>query len=216
MALQNKAPFIIGITGGSGSGKTVFLNSFLNHFADDEICLVSQDDYCVPVGDLSAEENKLYNFDLPCAIDGEQFTRDVYKLLSGESVYKKEYTFNNPGAVPKLLTIKPSPIIIIEGLFILYFEKISKLPHIKIFIESDHEIALQRRIKRDMIERGYSEEDVLYKWHNHVIPAYNEFLLPHKTSCNKLIINNSDVKEGLIAAAEEISLELRVLLGMAN
>ncbi|RZL31259.1 MAG: uridine kinase, partial [Pedobacter sp.] len=108
----NKKPFIIGIAGGSGSGKTFFLNCFLHHFKQDEVTLVSQDDYYIPAGEMTQEENKLYNFDLPSTIDSEQFLRDIKQLLAGEVVYKKEYNFNNPLAVVKILEIKSAPIII--------------------------------------------------------------------------------------------------------
>ena len=106
---------MIGIAGGSGSGKTFFLNCFLNHFTTGKVCLVSQDDYYIPVGEMSAEENRLYNFDLPSTIDDNLFLSDINKLLNGETVFKKEYTFNNPNATPKLLEIKSAPIIIVEG-----------------------------------------------------------------------------------------------------
>src|ERR1700712_3395699 len=117
-------PYVIGIAGGSGSGKTFFLKCFLEHFTSNEVCLVSQDDYYIPVAhNMTAEENKLYNFDLPATIEHHQFKEDISKLLKGDTVHKKEYTFNNPSLVPKTLEIKPAPIIIVEGLFILYFRE---------------------------------------------------------------------------------------------
>src|ERR1700733_184172 len=120
-------PFIIGIAGGSGSGKTFFLKCFLEHFTDDEVCLVSQDDYYIPVAhNLTKEENKFYNFDLPSAIDHEHFREDISKLLEWQTIYKKEYTFNNLELVPRLLEIKPAPILIVEGLFILHFREIAQ------------------------------------------------------------------------------------------
>ncbi len=202
-------PFVIGIAGGSGSGKTFFLKCFLNHFSPEEVCLVSQDDYYIPVGEMSQEENKLYNFDLPTTINSAQFISDIEKLLKGDVVYKKEYTFNNPDAVPKMLEIKPAPILIIEGLFILHFKEISNLMDMKIFMDTDDHIALQRRLKRDLTERGYSHEDVTYKWINHVAPAYNQFLVPYKPDCHKVISNNTQVADDILAATEEISKELR-------
>ena len=207
--MSNK-PFVIGIAGGSGSGKTFFLNCFLNHFTTGKVCLVSQDDYYIPVGEMSAEENRLYNFDLPSTIDDNLFLSDINKLLNGETVFKKEYTFNNPNATPKLLEIKSAPIIIVEGLFILHFKKIAAQLDLKIFIDTEEEIALKRRLKRDLLERGYSEEDILYKWFNHVMPAYNEYLLPYKTDCHKIISNNTHVAEDIMKVTEEISEELRV------
>jgi uridine kinase len=206
-------PFIIGIAGGSGSGKTFFLKCFLEHFISEEVCLVSQDDYYIPVADnMTPEENKLYNFDLPHTIDKDHFMADIDKLMHGESFAKKEYTFGNPNAIPKMLTIKPAPIIIVEGLFIMHFREIADVLDMKIFIDVEEDIALQRRLKRDLIERGYSHDDVMYKWINHVVPAYKEFLLPYKDECQKVIVNNTHVADDIIKVTDEISKELRQLL----
>jgi len=207
--MNNNKPVIIGIAGGSGSGKTFFLNSFLHHFKHDEVTLVSQDDYYIPAGEMTQEENKLYNFDLPSTIDDVQFLIDIKKLISGEAVYKKEYNFNNPLAVVKILEIKPAPILIVEGLFILHFKEISDLLDLRIFIEADEQVALMRRIKRDGMERGYPEEDVLYKWENHVVPAYREYLLPYREHCEKIVINNKDIPDEIIRVTAEISAELK-------
>src|ERR1700712_1382583 len=203
-------PFIIGIAGGSGSGKTFFLKCFLEHFKADEVCLVSQDDYYIPVADnMTPLENKLYNFDLPHTIDKDHFMADIDKLMHGESFTKKEYTFGNPNATPKMLEIKPAPIIIVEGLFILHFKEIADVLDMKIFIDVEEDIALQRRLKRDLIERGYSNDDVMYKWINHVVPAYEEYLLPYREECDKVIYNNSNEAAEIIRVTEEISRELK-------
>ena len=205
-----KRPFIIGIAGGSGSGKTFFLKCFLEHFTPDEVCLVSQDDYYNPVAhNMTKEENKLYNFDLPETIDNQQFIADINKLINNETVYKKEYTFNNPNAVPQLMEFKPAPILIIEGLFIFYFKEIAEKLDLKIFMEADEEIALQRRLKRDLHERGYSHDDAMYKWVNHVVPAYNKYLLPYKDECHQIIVNNTHVADEIIFVTDTISKELR-------
>jgi len=203
-------PYILGIAGGSGSGKTFFLKCFLEHFAADEVCLVSQDDYYFPVGhNMTKEENRLYNFDLPSTIDHDHFEEDIENLIKWKTITKKEYTFNNADAVPRMLEIKPAPILIVEGLFILHFKKISETLDLKIFIEADDDIALQRRLKRDLIERGYSHDDVMYKWINHVVPAYKEYLLPYKDECDRVIVNNSHKAEDIICVTEEISKDLR-------
>jgi uridine kinase len=79
----------------------------------------------------------------------------------------------------------------------------------KIFIDTEEEVALKRRLKRDLIERGYSEDDILYKWHNHVVPSYREYLLPYRNECSKVITNNSHVAEDIICITEEISRDLK-------
>jgi uridine kinase len=203
-------PFIIGIAGGSGSGKTFFLNCFLEHFKPEEVSLVSQDDYYIPVAhNMTPEENKLYNFDLPRTIDHEHFMNDINELINGGHIFKTEYTFNNPNATPKILEIKSAPILIVEGLFILHFRDIAEVLDLKIFIDAEEEIALKRRLNRDLIERGYSNDDVMYKWINHVVPAYNEYLLPYKSECHKVITNNTHIADDIICITEEISHELR-------
>lgn len=211
--MNKNKPYIIGIAGGSGSGKTFFLNCFLHHFKNDEVTLVSQDDYYIPAGEMTQEENKLYNFDLPSTIDDDQFLHDIKQLVKGEVVYKKEYNFNNPLAVVKILEINPAPIIIVEGLFILHFKEIAKLLDYKIFIEADEQVALARRIRRDGMERGYPEDDVLYKWEHHVVPAYKEFLLPYKNECNQVVENNFDTPEDIIAITDRISADFKLQLG---
>jgi uridine kinase len=200
----------VGIAGGSGSGKTFFLNRFLDHFTSNEVCLVSQDDYYFSVGHtMTAEEIKLYNFDIPETIDREHFYSDITKLINKETIFKKEYTFNNPDAVPKILEKRPAPIMIVEGLFIFHFKEIAELLDLRIFIEADEDVALLRRLRRDLEERGYSNEDVIYRWENHVMPAYKEFLLPYRNECEQVIVNNTDVADEIIKITEKISKELR-------
>lgn len=206
----SRRPFVLGITGGSGSGKTFFLNCFLNHFQKDEVCLLSQDNYYHRLDHVRRpEENKLYNFDEPDTINDDLFFNDILKLTCGKTVVQEEYTFNNPNAIPRILTIQPAPLIMIEGLFILHFKRIATLIDYKIFIETNDEIALRRRIKRDLIERGYPEADVLYKWNNHVRPAYRTYLIPHRSDCNEIISNNTDVADDIIMISAEISTRLR-------
>ncbi|WP_442796003.1 uridine kinase family protein [Pelobium manganitolerans] len=207
--MSNKKPYVIGVAGGSGSGKTFFLNAFLNHFTPAEVCLVSQDDYYIPQGPMTPEENRLHNFDLPTCFEVEQFEQDVFDLLSYKTVRKQEYTFNNPKAQAKLLTIQPAPILILEGLFIYHFKKINEIFDYRIFIDATAEIALERRLKRDLVERGYSHEDVMYKWENHVMPAFNQFLMPHRKQCDVIIDNNSNELANILSVTENISADLR-------
>lgn len=207
--MMNAAPYVIGIAGSSGSGKTFFLNCFLPHFSPCEITLISQDDYYIPVDTQTKEENKLYNFDLPTTIDRKAFYMDIEALLDGKAIHKEQYTFNNPSITPKRLIFHPAPILIVEGLFIFYYEEINSLLNKKIFISSDEKVALQRRLQRDRIERGYDKEDVIYKWKNHVMPAYREYLLPYRDQCDLVIDNNSNDPKHIMSQAQLISASLR-------
>lgn len=202
-------PYVIGIAGSSGSGKTFFLKSFLNHFGSSDITLISQDDYYIPANTKTQEENRLYNFDLPTAIDRQAFYKDIKDLFDGKTINKEEYTFNNPNIKPKVLEIKPAPILIVEGLFIFHYEEVNELLDYRIFLDANEDVALERRLKRDLLERGYDHDDVMYKWINHVVPSYNTYLLPYREQTDKVIINNTDDPEIINSATELISQEVR-------
>ena len=202
-------PYVIGIAGSSGSGKTFFLKSFLNHFRPDQVTLISQDDYYIPANTKTREENRLYNFDVPTSINRESFYHDIKALFEGKTVYKEEYTFNNPNIKPKMLEILPAPILIVEGLFIFHYTEVNELLDYRIFLDAEESIALERRLRRDLIERGYDQDDVMYKWTNHVVPSYNEYLVPHKKECDLVIINNTDDPQLMDDATKSISENLK-------
>ena len=202
-------PYVIGIAGSSGSGKTFFLKSFLNHFLPEQVTLISQDDYYIPANTKTQEENRLYSFDLPTAINRKDFYHDIKQLFDGKTVFKEEYTFNNPALKPKILEIKPAPILIVEGLFIFHYEEVNELLDFRIFLDAEESVALERRLRRDLIERGYDHDDVMYKWENHVVPSYQQYLLPYKPEVDLVIINNTDDPKIIDDATHSISTDLK-------
>ncbi len=185
-------PFTMGITGGSGSGKTFFLRELAARFQPNEVCFISQDNYYRPRDQQPTDENGVKNFDLPTAIDRAAFQQDFLKLKSGQGVLKKEYTFNNPAAESRMLELKTAPVIVVEGLFIQYFEEIEKELDLKLFIEATDDVKLERRIKRDQVERGYDKEDVLYRYRHHTMPVYETLIEPLKHRADLIIPNNSN------------------------
>ena len=190
-------PYTIGITGGSGSGKTFFLKNLESRFTSDELCLISQDHYYHAREMQQHDERGIKNFDLPESIDYKQFQQDIQTLKRGEILKKKEYTFNNPSVAPKILEFKPAPVIIVEGLFVQYFPDIEKELDLKIFIEAKDHVKLSRRIKRDKEERGYDLQDVLYRYENHVMPVYETLIKPLKHRADIVIPNNSHFNRAL-------------------
>ncbi|MBN8577529.1 MAG: uridine kinase [Cyclobacteriaceae bacterium] len=190
-------PFTIGITGGSGSGKTFFLQGLSACFKPNEICLISQDNYYKPRDQQPIDENGIKNFDLPVSIDREAFRHDLLILKSGQNVIKQEYTFNNPLAETRMLEFKSAPIIVVEGLFVQYFEEISNELDLRIFIEAKDHVKLGRRIKRDQVERGYDIDDVLYRYQYHVMPVYERLIEPLKHHADLVIPNNSKFERAL-------------------
>jgi uridine kinase len=183
-------PLMVGITGGSASGKTLFIKRLVDSFSTKEVCLLSQDNYYHDRHLQPKDGKGVENFDLPESIDHINFIKDVQALHRGESVYKKEYTFNNPNIVPKMLQFDPAPVIVVEGIFVFYFPEIREQLDLKLFIDAEEHIKLKRRIKRDGQERGYDMDDVLYRYENHVAPTYDRYIRPFKTEADIIIPNN--------------------------
>ncbi|RFS15931.1 uridine kinase [Emticicia sp. C21] len=192
-----KQPYIVGITGGSASGKTYFLHQLLSSFSPDETCLISQDNYYRPKPLVPKDANNIENYDLPEAIDFELYAKHVEELKNGKVVQQKEYTFNNPAVVPNILTFNPAPIIVVEGIFVFHSVEVSRLLDLKVFIDAREHVKIKRRIIRDGSERGYDLTDVLYRWENHVAPTYEKFIEPTKYDADIIINNNTHFEKGL-------------------
>lgn len=192
-----QAPLLIGITGGSASGKTFFLNRLMQSFSESEICLISQDNYYKPKEQQPLDANGIHNFDTPDSVDFEQFAKDIQTLKRGSIVNKREYTFNNPAVTPKMLTFNPAPIIVVEGIFVFQHTPISNLLDLKVFIDAKEYIKLKRRLYRDKAERGYDLDDVLYRYEQHVAPSYEKYIEPYKWEADIVIPNNSSFDKAL-------------------
>ena len=200
---------LIGITGGSASGKTMFLNSLLHRFSSQDICLISQDNYYLPRDQQPLDENGVKNFDTPQSIDYKAFASDLRKIKAGEGFERLEYTFNNPNVAPKVLNFEPAPVVVVEGLFVMYFSEVSSLLDIKVFIDAKAHVKLKRRIVRDKVERGYDLDDVLYRFEKHVMPNYDKYLKPLKEEADIIIPNNDNFDNALEVLAGFLETRLR-------
>jgi uridine kinase len=203
-----KKTYLIGIAGGSGSGKTSFLRELMNHYNDSQVALVSQDNYYHPKELQAADENGVLNFDLPTSIDRQHFHDDMMKLVNGNSIEKLEYNFNNPDWEPSKVIVHPAPVVIMEGLFVFHYEEIRKQLDYMVYIDVHHEERLQRRIKRDGAERAFPEDQVRYQWVNHVRPAEEKYLDPFISECELIVDNNVHYKEGLSILVQKINDQL--------
>ncbi len=190
-------PYIVGITGGSASGKTSFLKGLLSAFAPEDVCLISQDNYYRDRSDIPVDDQGIHNFDLPETIDHHLYAQHIHQLSEGNAVIQKEYVFNNPDAVPKMLTFNPAPIIVVEGIFVFHFRELADQMDLKVFIDAKNSIKLERRVKRDAEERGYDLDDVMYRWKYHVKPTYNQFIKPYRAEADLVIPNNVHYQKGL-------------------
>ncbi|HMQ47016.1 MAG TPA: uridine kinase [Saprospiraceae bacterium] len=190
-------PLIIGVTGGSGSGKTTFIEHLKNAFAAHELCVISQDEYYRPRSEQHTDDKGVKNFDLPKSIDKKAFHQDLEKLLAGETIYRQEYTFNNALIKPQTLCFNPAPVIITEGIFVFHFKKIRRLLDLKVFLHAKENLKVIRRIKRDQMDRNYPLEDVLYRYEHHVLPTFEKYIQPYMDDADLIINNNDNFDAGL-------------------
>ena len=181
---------LFGISGSSGSGKSFIVKFLKSSLGPEILSVIYHDNYYKKREDQEKDRQGNYNFDLPSSFHQDELVEDLIKIKSGKSIIRNEYTFNNPKINPRSLRVEPKPIIIVEGLFLFNDPNISKFLDKKIFIDCDLNVMIDRRITRDHEKRGYDKSDVLYKYNNHVLPAFNKFILPHKDKSD-LIVNNS-------------------------
>lgn len=184
--------FVVGVTGGSGSGKTRFLDELLSRFDESQITLISQDHYYKPIDDQPKDARGIENFDTMDSFEHDRFTKHVLSVLNGEEIRIKEYTFNNSNADPAEVVFRPAPVVLIEGLFIYNHPSIADLLDLKIFIDTKPHLSMKRRILRDKNERGYDIDDVMYRFEYHVMPAYEELIAPHREDSHLIIPNHRD------------------------
>lgn len=196
--MEKKHPFVIGISGGSGSGKSSFVEGLKQRFEGQEICFLSQDMYYKSRNDQKVDPKGIRNFDLPESILREEFLRDVQRLMKGECVTREEYTFNNDKVTARSLEYHPGKVLVLEGLFVFYFKEIFELLDLSVFIEAREDLKIIRRILRDQEERNYPLDDVLYRYQHHVSPSYESYIKPYRSQVDLIINNNKNYKRGLM------------------
>ena len=212
MADSKKTPFIIGICGGSGAGKTTLLRRLSDIFGEVRPSIFSMDNYYFPKSMQQLDNNGIVNFDLPTAIDEERLTADLKSLMQGKAIEVKEYFFNSPPDKNVLITIQPSAFIIVEGLFLFHYKEVFKSLDYSIFVDVDHATQLDRRIYRDQETRGYSREDILYQWENHVLPCYANFIEPYKNTSDFIFRNDRHADEDFTNLKSKLSIIKETLL----
>lgn len=199
--------FIVGITGGSGTGKTTLIKHLSKEFKG-KIATFSLDNYYLPIEEQKKDVNGIPNFDLPTALDTAKIEQDINALIAGKAIKQAVYGFNNPDNKPTINTVEPKELLIIEGLYVLYYDFLRRILDYSVYLSVDEDLQLERRIKRDVDERNYKEEDILYQWHNHVMPSYKEHILPFKDSADLIIIKNEGFGEDINILMETIHQKL--------
>jgi len=202
-------PYVIGISGGSGSGKTSFVKDLISLQPPENVSILTMDNYYLEREMQKTDENGVKNFDLPESINILDFKNDLNKLLNGETVNRIEYTFNNDEAVPKEVSIQPSKVLLIEGLFIYSEAEISELIDLKLIINAKDIVKVIRRIKRDKAERNYPVEDVIYRYEHHVLPSFEKYIMPYINTVDVVINNNDSYKEALALISHFVTIKAK-------
>lgn len=175
-----KKPIFIGISGGSGSGKTTIVNRIYSEVPEKCISIVEHDAYYKDQSNLTFEERCKTNYDHPFAFDTDLFVEHIKDLKSGQFVEKPIYDYEIHNRKKDTIIVEPKEIVIVEGLLVFYEERIRELLDIKIFVDTDADIRIMRRIMRDMKERGRTLDSIIAQYINTVRPAHEQFIEPSK------------------------------------
>ncbi|MEQ6123406.1 uridine kinase [Pseudotenacibaculum sp. MALMAid0570] len=181
---------IIGIAGGTGSGKTTVVNQIINELPADEVCVISQDSYYKATDDLSYEERTKINFDHPRAIDFELLIEHITDLKAGKIIEQPIYSFVTHNRTKDTVKTHPRKVVIIEGILIFNSEKLRSLFDIKIFVHADADERLIRRVRRDISERGRDIDEVLNRYQDTLKPMHQQFIEPTKNYADLIIPND--------------------------
>ena len=177
---EKKRPIIIGVTGASGSGKTTVSRAIFNHFPNHSIMILEQDSYYKDQSELSFEERLNTNYDHPFAFDTDLLIADLEKLLAYQAIDKPVYDYAAHTRSHEVMHQEPKEVIIIEGILILEDQRLRDLMDIKVYVDTDNDICIIRRIKRDMEERGRTFDSVVNQYLSVVKPMYHQFIEPTK------------------------------------
>ncbi|MFQ3182366.1 MAG: uridine kinase [Polaribacter sp.] len=181
---------IIGIAGGTGSGKTTVVNQIIKQLPTDEVCVISQDSYYNATDNLPYEERAKINFDHPRAIDFELIIRHLKALKTGNNINQPVYSFVTHSRTKDTVKTHPRKVVIVEGILIFNNKELRDLFDIKIFVHAETDERLIRRLKRDITERGRNIDEVLSRYQSTLKPMHQQFIEPTKNFADLIIPND--------------------------
>ncbi len=181
---------IIGIAGGTGSGKTTVVHQIMNELPETEVGIISQDSYYKETHNLSFDERALINFDHPRAIDFELLVAHLKELKNGNNINQPVYSFVTHNRTDDSVFTHPRKVMIVEGILILANPELRELFDVKIYVHADSDERLIRRLKRDIAERGRDMNEVLNRYQNTLKPMHEQFIEPTKAFADIIIPND--------------------------
>lgn len=182
-----RKPIIIGVTGGTGSGKTTVTRKIIEEFGDVSLAYIPQDAYYKDQSHLTMDERVLTNYDHPLAFDNDLLSEHIRQLLDGQAVQMPVYDFTQHNRAEETIRVEPKEVIIIEGILIFSDKELRDLMDIKVFVDTDDDIRIIRRIKRDMAERGRSLDSIIDMYTSIVKPMHEQFIEPTKKFADIII-----------------------------
>lgn len=182
-----RKPIIIGVTGGTGSGKTTVTRKIIEEFGDVSLAYIPQDAYYKDQSHLTMDERVLTNYDHPFAFDNDLLSEHISQLLDGQAVQMPVYDFTQHNRAEETIRVEPKEVIIIEGILIFSDKELRDLMDIKVFVDTDDDIRIIRRIKRDMAERGRSLDSIIDMYTSIVKPMHEQFIEPTKKFADIII-----------------------------
>lgn len=199
-----KKPIIIGIAGGTASGKTTLASKIKEEFNEDAIIL-SHDFYYKSLSDITFEERLKRNYDCPEAYETDLLIKDIKTLVEGKTIKRPIYSYTTRLREEKTVNVDPAPIIVIEGILVLENKDLTNLMDIKVFVDTDSDIRLTRLIQRDQKERGLDLEYIISKYKDTLKPMHEQYVEPCKKVANIIIPGNRDNNEiGFSTVIEKI------------
>ncbi|CAM5794129.1 MULTISPECIES: uridine kinase [Brevibacillus] len=180
-------PVVIGVAGGSGSGKTTVARELYRQFQNDSVTMIEQDSYYKDQSHLSLEERVLTNYDHPFAFDNDLLLAQLQELIEGRAIEKPIYDFKVHNRKQETVRVEPKDVIILEGMLILEDPRIRELMDIKVFVDTDADVRIVRRIVRDIEERGRSLESVVSQYLEVVRPMHLQFIEPTKRYADVIV-----------------------------
>ncbi len=202
-----RTPIILGIAGGSGSGKTTVSQAILNKVGPDKIAYIPHDAYYKDLSGLPPNLKAEVNFDHPNSLETELMVRHVQSLRDGAAIEMPHYDFSTHSRTTETIKILPHPVIIVEGILIFSDADLRKLFDIKIFVDTDADLRFIRRLKRDIEDRGRTPDSVIKQYLNTVRPMHLEFVEPSKRYADLIIPEggyNTTALEMVIARVQEL------------
>ena len=188
---------IIGIAGGTGSGKTTVVRKIAEALPPHCVAVVPVDSYYNDTTNLTMEERKAINFDHPDAFDWKLLTEHVKKLKNGEAVEQPTYSYIESNRQKETIHVEPKPVIIIEGIMALHNKKLRDAMDLKIFVDTDNDVRLIRNIRRDVVERGRTVEMVLDRYAKVLKPMHEQFIEPTKKFADLIIPWGGENRTGI-------------------